>query len=245
MDYSSKDGPIFGYPATVPTPYDWSEIYHCPLRVQTFDDLIELLEQVEIQKPSNVVIQADAEIVKSLKLCRVVSQHTQAPIHLIAHQVSDQQEMAARAIGVTSIHDVSRGYGELCRQITNRAITRPLPGSSRHLVVGTLDIDRARRKVSVGSNVLTLTKTEFEILRVLSERPGEVSTRQELIAHVWGEKWYGAPNVLDTHLAHLRSKLAAAGHRDALVTVRGIGFYFEPQIVREAPSHVSAVLEAS
>ena len=244
MENGRNDGPIFGYPGSVQEPYSWSELNSNPLVLQTFDDLIELLEQLEVQSPSNVIVQAEAGIIKALKLCRVISQHTQAPIHVVCHSVSEQQEIAARAVGVNSIVEVTTGYGELNRMITSRAVSRLGAGAARHIVLGTLDIDLARRKVSVGPKVLTVTKTEFEILRVLCTRPGEVSTRQELIAHVWGEKWFGAPNVLDTHLAHLRSKLAEAGHKDALVTVRGIGFYFEPQVIRE-PAANRSISEAS
>jgi DNA-binding response OmpR family regulator len=209
--------------------------------IQTFDDLVELLEQLETQSPSSVVIQADAGIVNALKLCRVISLHTKAAIHIVAHGVSEQQEIAARSIGVASIHEVTEGYAELQQLLTSRRI----PGKARHIVVGTLDIDLARRKVVVGSTQLTLTKTEFEILRMLAETPGEVATRQELMDRVWGDKWFGAPNVLDTHLAHLRSKFLGAGHHDALVTVRGIGFYFEPQYVREqVADHGSFPFEA-
>jgi DNA-binding response OmpR family regulator len=245
VDNGRKDGPIFGYPKGVQEPFSWSELSENPLTLQTFEDLIELLEQLEVQNPSNVIIQAEGGIIKALKLCRVVNQHTQSPIHVVSHGVSEQQEMAARAIGVGSIHEVDSGYGELNRLIMNRAASQLGSGLSRHIVLGTLDMDLARRKVMVGTTPTTLTKTEFEILRVLCERPGEVSTRQELISHVWGDKWYGAANVLDTHLAHLRSKLADAGHKDALVTVRGIGFYFEPQLVREAPAGPRAISEAS
>jgi DNA-binding response OmpR family regulator len=224
-----RDGPIFGFPRSVRQPFRWSDNSTEIGAIQTFDDLVELLEQLETQSPSNVVIQADAGIINALKLCRVVSLHTKAPIHIVAHGVSEQQEVAARAIGVASIHEVTSGYSELYQQLASRRIS----GKARHIVVGTLDIDLARRKVVVGSTQLTLTKTEFEILRMLAETPGEVATRQELMDRVWGDKWFGAPNVLDTHLAHLRSKFLRAGHPDALVTVRGIGFYFEPQYVRE------------
>ena len=229
MQQITRDGPVFGFPRSVRQPFRWPDTSPEFGPIQTFDDLVEMLEQLETQNPSNLVIQADAGIINALKLCRVISLHSKAPIHIVAHGVSEQQETAARAIGVASIHEVTAGYSELFQQLASRRIL----GKARHIVVGTLDIDLARRKVVVGSTLLTLTKTEFEILRMLAEMPGEVAARQELMDRVWGDKWFGAPNVLDTHLAHLRSKFLSAGHQDALVTVRGIGFYFEPQYTRE------------
>ena len=222
-----SSGPTIGYPTTLRDPFRWDEIEETVDQLQAFDDLIDLLVQLSAQLDGHVIFQATEGTEKVFRFCRVTRQRTDIPIHVVAENLSPNDEVSARAIGVSSLHDVSQGYGALCRRLGGTPEEVQVH-ASRRLSVGTLSLDLSRHKVTVGDTPVALTKTEFEILRAMAEQPGQILLRQELISRVWGENWYGAPNVLDTHLAHLRSKLHAAGLYNPVATVRGIGFYLEP-----------------
>jgi DNA-binding response OmpR family regulator len=87
-------------------------------------------------------------------------------------------------------------------------------------VAGTLIVDPARRTVTVRTEAVTLTATEFDILALLARDPGVVVSRIELLDAVWGPAFVGDDHLVDVHVANLRRKIG-----DGLVeTVRGVGY---------------------
>jgi len=95
--------------------------------------------------------------------------------------------------------------------------------SSRPLRIGSLTIDSGARKVQIGDDDVRLTPTEFDLLACLAAAPGQVLTREKLLADVWG--WPGASGTrtVDSHVKALRSKIGAERVR----TVHGVGYALE------------------
>lgn len=84
-------------------------------------------------------------------------------------------------------------------------------------------IDLAARTVTVGGTDVPLTRTEFDLLAALAERPGWVLSRDSLVETVWGG-WYGSDEHLDVHMSRLRKKVLAVGGPRVGHAVRGVGF---------------------
>lgn len=86
-------------------------------------------------------------------------------------------------------------------------------------------LDLNRDIVQRGSQRVELTKTEFDLLRVILEGSGKVLSRQELLDRVWGEGYFGGSNIVDVHVRSLRQKLGDDPKNPSYVgTVRGIGY---------------------
>ncbi|CAL9437906.1 hypothetical protein SUDANB176_02187 [Streptomyces sp. enrichment culture] len=88
-------------------------------------------------------------------------------------------------------------------------------------------VDTARRTAEVNGRRLELTYLEFELLAHLVAHPGRVHTREHLIGTVWGYGHVGDGRTVDVHIARLRRKLGPA-HRDAIRTVRRVGYQYLP-----------------
>ncbi|MBE2199737.1 MAG: response regulator transcription factor [Anaerolinea sp.] len=88
-----------------------------------------------------------------------------------------------------------------------------------------LQIDVSARRVWVEGQEVELTITEFDLLKTLAEHRGMVLSREQLLEKVWGQQFFGEIRVVDVHLGHVRQKL---GPNHAIVTVRGVGYRFEP-----------------
>lgn len=101
--------------------------------------------------------------------------------------------------------------------------THPQEPSEQPLKVGHLCVDVARGCAAYDRCELPLTATEFRLLAVLAGAPGRVYNRSELIERALPENDL-LERSLDSHLKNLRRKLAEAGARDVLVTVRGMGY---------------------
>ncbi|WP_374968228.1 response regulator transcription factor [Terrabacter sp. BE26] len=96
-------------------------------------------------------------------------------------------------------------------------------------VLGALTIERSSRRVFVDDHELPLRAKEFDLLATLAEQTDTAVSREQLMAQVWDENWYGSTKTLDVHIAHLRSVLFAAGANAAgrmptITTLRGHGY---------------------
>lgn len=97
--------------------------------------------------------------------------------------------------------------------------------SPTHEVLGLL-IDEANRTARRGEHELQLTKTEFDLLAILSRTPGKVFSKTQLLSLVWGFEGYD-DNLVEVHISALRRKLEAFGGR-LIHTERGEGYVLRP-----------------
>jgi two-component system response regulator RegX3 len=83
--------------------------------------------------------------------------------------------------------------------------------------------------VSVRGDQVPLPLKEFELLEVLLRNTGRVLTRMQLIDRVWGADYVGDTKTLDVHIKRLRAKVEVdPGDPRHIITVRGLGYKFEP-----------------
>ncbi|WP_420124658.1 response regulator transcription factor [Nakamurella sp.] len=101
-----------------------------------------------------------------------------------------------------------------------------------HRSFGELELDLAAREAVVAGRPAALTRIEFDLLATLAGRPRCTLTRGQLRDAVWGQEWFGDDHVIDVHLGNLRRKLRGqgrtAGSDRHIVTVRGVGYRFDP-----------------
>jgi two-component system, OmpR family, response regulator RegX3 len=91
--------------------------------------------------------------------------------------------------------------------------------------IGGLRLDFARHEVTVNGEPVQLTPSEFKLLALLAERPGEVFSRAEIMRHLWGSDHVGDEHPADVHVSNLRRKIERGpGRPQRLVTVRGAGY---------------------
>ncbi len=93
------------------------------------------------------------------------------------------------------------------------------------LRAGDIALDRQRYRVTVGSEAVSLTTRELELLALLMQHPGRVFRRDDLILSLWGYDYCGDGRVVDTNIKTLRKKLGGSGKH--IQTVIGIGYRFE------------------
>jgi DNA-binding response OmpR family regulator len=90
-------------------------------------------------------------------------------------------------------------------------------------------IDFRKYEATAGGRPLELTRREFQLLRVLASRSGEVITRSELLDQVWGLDDYPTTRTVDTHIASLRAKIERdPANPERLLTMRGVGYKWVP-----------------
>ncbi len=111
------------------------------------------------------------------------------------------------------------------RALLRRAPLAREPVTDAPLRVGSLVCDPARREVRLAGRLLTLTTTEFDLLRYLAERAGRVVPREDLYRDVSGTEYDGLDRSIDVHVSRLRQKLGDDPRQPQwLKTVRGVGY---------------------
>ncbi len=91
----------------------------------------------------------------------------------------------------------------------------------RSITLGRVTLDRDARRVTVDSEEIILTATEFDLLAHLMARPGRILTREQLLSEVWGYAAIVGTRTVDVHVAQVRAKL---GDASPIRTVRGVGY---------------------
>jgi DNA-binding response OmpR family regulator len=113
-------------------------------------------------------------------------------------------------------------------QLRRARMQQAAASSERHLLrFPGLEIDVAGCEVTRGGQHVSLTATEFELLRFLATHPGRVFTRDQLIRQVWHDEWAGDTNTVAVHIRRLREKIEDdPSNPGYVITVRGLGYRF-------------------
>lgn len=165
-------------------------------------------------------------------LRRLRATGTKAPVLLLTARDDEVDKVVGLELGADDYMTKPYGLRELMSRI--RALLRRAYGDladasgGRQIRRRDLVIDLDRRRVQRGERRITLTATEFELLRHLAQRPGRVFTRRELLELV---RDYDAldqdEKTINVHISHLREKLEDDPAQPAfIVTVRGAGYAF-------------------
>jgi DNA-binding response OmpR family regulator len=112
---------------------------------------------------------------------------------------------------------------ELTARIRAVLRRRSLPAAPIRLRLGPLEIDAVSREVSLYGEPVTLSPTEFRLLRTLAREPSRVFTRQELLQTVWGYKSHAPSRTVDAHAWRLRQKLSGGPAR-YVINLWGVGY---------------------
>lgn len=161
-------------------------------------------------------------------VCREIRGHSNVPIVMLTARGTETDKIVGLEIGADDYVVKPFSSAELVARI--RALLRRT-GRNNELQLqaefGDLTIDEAARRAALAGDELDLTRKEFDLLAELARHAGEVVTREQLMAAVWDENWFGSTKTLDVHVGWLRKKLGDDTEDPRFVhTVRGVGFRF-------------------
>jgi DNA-binding response OmpR family regulator len=164
----------------------------------------------------------DVDGTQVLSMLRAVSQ-----VPVIVASARDDDPSLVGCLNAGADDYVVKPYTTAQLEARIRAVLRRTAGGRtprQRLVVGGLELDAAARRTTLDGQPVELSPREFDLLRHLAERAGEVVTKKELLAEVWQQAWGGSDKTVDVHLSWLRKKLGeTAAEPRYLHSVRGVG----------------------
>ena len=195
-------------------------------------DGVAAVERFDATHPSLVLLDLAMPGRDGLNVIHEIRARSATPIIVLTGESDETAKVDALDAGADDYITKPFGRQELLARV--RAALRrggePADGSARdRTILGAagLRIDISRHEVHVGTRLLALTKTEFNILEALAAVKGRVVTQQRLLAAAWPNKANPDPLLLKPHVARLRGKLEEAGG-PLPESVRGIGYRLDP-----------------
>jgi DNA-binding response OmpR family regulator len=168
------------------------------------------------------------------ELCRRVRAHDEhLPLLFLSARGEDSDKLRGLGLGADDYIVKSATPAEVVARV--KAVLRRVPAAGRHdhqtLRFGSLALDLAAHEVRRGDRAVPVTAREFELLRVFATHPRQVLGRDQLFELLWGS--WGDRSAVSVYVRKLREKLEEdPGDPRILVTVWGVGYRFDPPLVR-------------
>lgn len=161
-----------------------------------------------------------------IDVLRRLRRHRETPVLMLTARGDDVDRIAGLDLGADDYMTKPCSPGELAarlRAILRRAGAQRSAGLPRQL--GALHLDAARRMASWGKRELALTGTEFSLLEMLADHPGEPVARDALSRHALGRDIAPYDRAIDVHVSSIRQKIGPfADGRSPILNVRGFGY---------------------
>jgi len=182
-------------------------------------------------QPDLVVLDVMLPDVDGLEVMRRLRGHRpEVPVLFLTAKDAVEDRIAGLTAGgddyVTKPFSLEEVVARL-RALLRRAGLAAAAREESTLVVGDLTLDEDSREVRRAGQAITLTATEFELLRFLMRNPRRVLSKAQILDRVWNYDFGGQANVVELYVSYLRKKIDA-GRTPMIHTMRGAGYVLKP-----------------
>ncbi|NMB63117.1 MAG: response regulator transcription factor [Chloroflexi bacterium] len=193
--------------------------------VQCVGDGNEAVKNTRTMHPALIILDIMLPGMDGFAVCRTIrNENNEVPVLMLTARDDDIDKILGLELGADDYMTKPFNPRELVARV--KAVLRR---QDRHdidkqgvLQVGGLLIDLDRREVRWKDRIIELRTQEFEVLKVLAQKPGWVFTREQLLSIAWGFDFYGQTRTVDVHIAQIRRRLEGTGVK--IETVTGIGY---------------------
>jgi DNA-binding response OmpR family regulator len=199
--------------------------------VEGFLDGSSALAAIRASAPALVLLDLRLPDLSGFEICRRLREEgIDVPLIVVSGRDAEADKVRGLDLGADDYLTKPFGLAELVARVRAVLRRRERTGRGEQLGLGPLRLDPRRREVSLRDRAVELTQTEFDVLRMLLERQGEVISRDEFLEKLWPGVFV-TPRTIDTHVALLRKKLEDPAGGPAILSVRGVGY----KLVEEDP----------
>ena len=186
---------------------------------------LEALAVTVTGRPDAVILDLGLPDVDGIEVTRQLREWTQIPIIVITVRNQEADKVDAFEAGADDYLTKPFSVAELMARLRVALRHSLSPGQEPVYEGAGLVADFARRIVAVNGETVSLTPTEYEILRVLIQHAGKVLTHQQLVHAVWNDNYEADAHLLRVNISNLRKKLEANPTRPKfIVTEPGVGY---------------------
>ncbi|WP_457112900.1 response regulator transcription factor [Marmoricola sp. URHA0025 HA25] len=185
-------------------------------------DGLQALAQIRRLRPALVILDVGLPGMDGIEICRRLrAEGDWTPVVFVTARDDEVDRVLGLELGADDYVTKPFSPRELVARVAGLLRRARGGGAGAALEVGEVRLEPATRRVEVAGDEVQLTATEFDLLAALLRRPGQVFTREQLLATAWGIADYGGSRTVDVHVAQLRAKL---GPKAPIRTHRGVGY---------------------
>ena len=183
----------------------------------------EALDAAALHPPAAAIVDLLLPDIDGVEVCRRLREWSEMPIIVLSAVGEEVQKVRALDAGADDYVTKPFSPPELVARL--KAVLRRMPGTAQdpQIEADGLTIDLAAHRVTRNGEELHLSKTEFELLRVLAVNRGRLMTHRALLSEVWGSGYADDTQVLRTTIARLRSRVG----KELIHTDPGVGYRIE------------------
>jgi two-component system alkaline phosphatase synthesis response regulator PhoP len=182
--------------------------------------------------PDLVVLDLNLPGIDGLDVCRALRRESAVPIIMLTARVEETDRLIGLELGADDYITKPFSPRELVARV--RAVLRRVQGGVRQpglVRAGDLEIDLHGHRVTRAGEPVRLTRSEFNLLAVLAQHPGQTFTRAQLLDRLHGVAYEGFDRSVDAHVKNLRRKLEPDPAEPRYVlTVYGVGYRFTDEV---------------
>ncbi len=196
------------------------------LIAKTGAEAIRLMRQ---RRPDILLLDLILPGVSGLEVCRMVRAESNIPIIILSVKDAEFDKVEALDLGADDYVPKPFGMDEILARIrvALRHVARISSGTEPGFHAGALSIDFALRRVQVNDQEISLTPTEYDLLKLFVTQRGKILTRQMLLKDLWGTEMHARTHSLHVYVAQLRQKIEPFPERPRFIlTVPGVGYRF-------------------
>ncbi len=188
----------------------------------------DALEKILMERPTLVLL--DILLARGMdgyEVCRRLREFSDVPVIMLTAKAQETDLLQGFDAGADDYLTKPFSAKELIARVKAvlRRCQRPEEVVSSTLVCGEIEIDFARRTVKVGGSPVSLTRTEYELLRHLAQHANRVMEHQELLCRVWGPEYRDDVDYLRAYVWYLRRKLEPdPSNPRYIITSAGVGY---------------------
>ena len=191
------------------------------------------LALVRAKKPALVVLDLMLPGIQGLEVCKRLRRDAETasvPIIMLTAKGEELDRVIGLEVGADDYVTKPFSVKELVarvKAVLRRSGAGGQPDGTEVFEFKGLRIDMKSYEVTVGGRRVTLSPTEFKLLRFLSQNPGRVYSRDQILDRVWGDESFVEPRTVDVHVRRLRAQIEEDENSPTyIVTVRGVGYKF-------------------
>ena len=190
---------------------------------------LDALARARARPPDLVLLDIGLPDLSGIEVCRRLRTFTDTPVIFLTGRTEDLDKVTALDAGGDDYLVKPFSLSELAARL--RALLRrgrpSDPETAARLEVSGVVLQVAARRAFVRGVETSLTRREFDLLKVLLANAGRTVGRPEIFDTVWGQNFFGDRSTLDTYIGKLRLKIELDPRKPRLIqTVRGVGFRF-------------------